>query len=96
VGKTIAEKILSNKSKRDARANDIVIADLDFTMVVKLRTSLIALASLALSLYPNALGSNATVKIAKIATTTNNSTRVKPFFLNLLKLLSNINSPFVF
>jgi 3-isopropylmalate/(R)-2-methylmalate dehydratase large subunit len=32
VGKTIAEKILSNKSKRDARANDIVIADLDFTM----------------------------------------------------------------
>jgi 3-isopropylmalate/(R)-2-methylmalate dehydratase large subunit len=32
VGKTIAEKILSNKSKRDVRANDIVIADLDFTM----------------------------------------------------------------
>ncbi|NLL86030.1 MAG: 3-isopropylmalate dehydratase large subunit [Syntrophomonadaceae bacterium] len=32
MGKTIAEKILSNKSKRDARANDIVIADLDFTM----------------------------------------------------------------
>lgn len=26
------KKILSNKSKRDARANDIVIADLDFTM----------------------------------------------------------------
>jgi len=32
VGKTIAEKILSTKSKRDVRANDIVIADLDFTM----------------------------------------------------------------
>lgn len=32
MGKTIAEKILSNKSKRDAKANDIVIADLDFTM----------------------------------------------------------------
>ncbi len=32
MGKTIAEKILSTKSKRDARANDIVIADLDFTM----------------------------------------------------------------
>jgi 3-isopropylmalate/(R)-2-methylmalate dehydratase large subunit len=32
VGKTIAEKILSNKSKRDVKANDIVIADLDFTM----------------------------------------------------------------
>ncbi|KUG03037.1 3-isopropylmalate dehydratase large subunit [hydrocarbon metagenome] len=32
MGKTIAEKILSTKSKRDVRANDIVIADLDFTM----------------------------------------------------------------
>ncbi len=32
MGKTIAEKILSIKSKRDAKANDIVIADLDFTM----------------------------------------------------------------
>ena len=32
MGKTIAEKIISNKSKRDARDNDIVIADLDFTM----------------------------------------------------------------
>ncbi len=32
MGKTIAEKILSTKSNRDARANDIVIADLDFTM----------------------------------------------------------------
>ncbi len=32
MGKTIAEKILSHKSQRDARANDIVIADLDFTM----------------------------------------------------------------
>ncbi len=32
MGKTIAEKILSSKSKRNARANDIVIADLDFTM----------------------------------------------------------------
>jgi len=32
VGKTIAEKILSKKSGRDARANDIVIADLDFAM----------------------------------------------------------------
>jgi len=32
VGKTIAEKILSNKSSQDAKANDIVIADLDFVM----------------------------------------------------------------
>ncbi len=32
MGKTIAEKILSNKSGQDARANDIVIADLDFIM----------------------------------------------------------------
>jgi len=32
VGKTIAEKILSNKSHQNARANDIVIADLDFMM----------------------------------------------------------------
>ncbi len=32
MGKTIAEKILSAKSKRDVKANDIVIADLDFTM----------------------------------------------------------------
>lgn len=32
MGKTIAEKILSAKSGKDARANDIVIADLDFTM----------------------------------------------------------------
>jgi 3-isopropylmalate/(R)-2-methylmalate dehydratase large subunit len=32
VGKTIAEKILSNKSGNDARANDIVIASLDFVM----------------------------------------------------------------
>jgi 3-isopropylmalate/(R)-2-methylmalate dehydratase large subunit len=30
VGKTIAEKILSNHSGKDARAGDIVIADLDF------------------------------------------------------------------
>lgn len=32
MGKTIAEKILSNKSHQNARANDIVIADLDFMM----------------------------------------------------------------
>jgi len=32
VGKTIAEKILSLKSGQDARANDIVVADLDFVM----------------------------------------------------------------
>jgi len=32
LGKTIAEKILSQKSVRDAKANDIVIADLDFVM----------------------------------------------------------------
>jgi 3-isopropylmalate/(R)-2-methylmalate dehydratase large subunit len=32
VGKTIAEKILSNKSGRDVKANDIVVADLDFIM----------------------------------------------------------------
>ncbi|SHG72825.1 3-isopropylmalate/(R)-2-methylmalate dehydratase large subunit [Thermosyntropha lipolytica DSM 11003] len=32
MGKTIAEKILSMKSGQDARANDIVIADLDFVM----------------------------------------------------------------
>jgi len=32
LGQTIAEKILSNKSGQDARANDIVIADLDFIM----------------------------------------------------------------
>ncbi len=32
MGKTIAEKILSNKSKQDAKAGDIVIADLDFVM----------------------------------------------------------------
>ena len=32
MGKTIAEKILSMKSGVDARANDIVIADLDFVM----------------------------------------------------------------
>ena len=32
MGKTIAEKILSQKSGRDAKANDIVIADLDFVM----------------------------------------------------------------
>jgi len=32
LGKTIAEKILSQKSGRDAKANDIVIADLDFVM----------------------------------------------------------------
>lgn len=32
MGKTIAEKILSKKSSQDAKANDIVIADLDFVM----------------------------------------------------------------
>jgi 3-isopropylmalate/(R)-2-methylmalate dehydratase large subunit len=32
LGKTIAEKILSLKSGQDARANDIVVADLDFVM----------------------------------------------------------------
>ena len=32
MGKTIAEKILSNKSNQDAKAGDIVIADLDFVM----------------------------------------------------------------
>ncbi len=32
MGKTIAEKILSLKSNHDARANDIVIANLDFVM----------------------------------------------------------------
>lgn len=32
MGKTIAEKILSIKSGQDAKANDIVIADLDFVM----------------------------------------------------------------
>jgi 3-isopropylmalate/(R)-2-methylmalate dehydratase large subunit len=32
VGKTIAEKILSNKSQQDVKANDIVIANLDFVM----------------------------------------------------------------
>lgn len=32
LGKTIAEKILSQKSGQDARANDIVVADLDFIM----------------------------------------------------------------
>lgn len=32
MGKTIAEKILSRKSGQDARAGDIVIADLDFVM----------------------------------------------------------------
>ncbi len=32
MGKTIAEKILSLKSGQDARANDMVIADLDFVM----------------------------------------------------------------
>jgi len=32
LGKTIAEKILSRKSGQDARANDIVLADLDFVM----------------------------------------------------------------
>lgn len=32
MGKTIAEKILSLKSGLDARANDIVVADLDFVM----------------------------------------------------------------
>jgi len=32
LGKTIAEKILSIKSGRDVKANDIVVADLDFVM----------------------------------------------------------------
>ncbi len=32
MGKTIAEKILSNKSNQDAKAGDIVIANLDFVM----------------------------------------------------------------
>lgn len=32
LGKTIAEKILSHKSGRDVKANEIVIADLDFIM----------------------------------------------------------------
>lgn len=32
MGKTIAEKILSNRSGQDAKANDIVIANLDFVM----------------------------------------------------------------
>ncbi|PKM77255.1 MAG: 3-isopropylmalate dehydratase large subunit [Firmicutes bacterium HGW-Firmicutes-15] len=32
MSKTIAEKILSTKSGQDARANDIVVADLDFVM----------------------------------------------------------------
>lgn len=32
MGKTIAEKILSNKSGQDVKANDIVVADLDFVM----------------------------------------------------------------
>ena len=32
MGKTIAEKILSQKSNQDAKAGDIVIADLDFVM----------------------------------------------------------------
>ncbi|MEG3068771.1 MAG: 3-isopropylmalate dehydratase large subunit [Syntrophaceticus schinkii] len=32
MGKTIAEKILSNKSGQDAFANDIVVADVDFRM----------------------------------------------------------------
>lgn len=32
MGKTIAEKILSTKSGQDAKANDIVVADLDFIM----------------------------------------------------------------
>jgi 3-isopropylmalate/(R)-2-methylmalate dehydratase large subunit len=32
MGKTIAEKILSNHSKQDAHAGDIVIADIDFCM----------------------------------------------------------------
>lgn len=31
-GKTIAEKILSIKSGHDARANEIVLGDLDFVM----------------------------------------------------------------
>lgn len=32
MGKTIAEKILASKSNRDVKANDIVVADLDFVM----------------------------------------------------------------
>jgi len=32
LGKTIAEKILSNKSGQDVKANDIVVANLDFVM----------------------------------------------------------------
>ena len=32
MGKTIAEKILSRKSGRDVKANDLVIADLDFAL----------------------------------------------------------------
>lgn len=32
MGKTIAEKILSEKSRQEAKANDIVVADLDFIM----------------------------------------------------------------
>ncbi|MGR6835494.1 3-isopropylmalate dehydratase large subunit [Syntrophomonas erecta] len=32
MGKTIAEKILSNKSGQDVKANDIVVANLDFVM----------------------------------------------------------------
>ncbi|MGI6452304.1 MAG: 3-isopropylmalate dehydratase large subunit [Syntrophomonadaceae bacterium] len=32
MGKTIAEKILGNKSRQDVKANDIVVADLDFVM----------------------------------------------------------------
>ena len=32
MGKTIAEKILSNHSRQDAHAGDIVIADIDFCM----------------------------------------------------------------
>jgi 3-isopropylmalate/(R)-2-methylmalate dehydratase large subunit len=32
LGKTIAEKILGNKSRQDVKANDIVVADLDFVM----------------------------------------------------------------
>ena len=31
MGKTIAEKILSRKSGRDVKANDLVIADLDLS-----------------------------------------------------------------
>ncbi|NLG31949.1 MAG: 3-isopropylmalate dehydratase large subunit, partial [Syntrophomonadaceae bacterium] len=32
LGKTIAEKILSNKSRLDVKANEMVVADLDFIM----------------------------------------------------------------